>query len=36
VIALDDDVLTYQQGLADRFFKLGIVPKQVDVKSAFL
>lgn len=32
---LDDKVLAYQQGLADRFFKLGIVPKQLDIKPAF-
>jgi sulfonate transport system substrate-binding protein len=33
--ALDDTVLAYQQGLADAFFKLKIVPKQLDIKSAF-
>jgi sulfonate transport system substrate-binding protein len=32
---LDDDILAYQQGLADRFFKLGIVPKQLEIKPAF-
>ena len=32
---LTNDVLAYQQTLADRFFKLGIVPKQLDIKSAF-
>jgi len=35
LVALDDTVLAYQQGLADAFFKLKIVPKQLDVKSAF-
>lgn len=30
---LDDNALAYQQGLADRFFKLGILPKQLDIKS---
>jgi sulfonate transport system substrate-binding protein len=35
LVALDDTVLAYQQGLADAFFKLKIVPKQVDIKSAF-
>jgi sulfonate transport system substrate-binding protein len=34
-LPLNDDVLAYQQGLADRFFKLGIVPKQLDIKSAW-
>jgi sulfonate transport system substrate-binding protein len=32
---LDDTTLAYQQGLADRFFKLGIVPKQLDIKSVW-
>ncbi len=35
VLPLDDKVLAYQQGLADAFFKLKIVPKQLDIKSAF-
>ena len=35
VVPLDDKVLAYQQGLADAFFKLKIVPKQLDIKSAF-
>lgn len=35
VIALDDKVLAYQQQLAADFYKLGIVPKQLDIKSAF-
>jgi sulfonate transport system substrate-binding protein len=35
VLPLDDKVLAYQQGLADSFFKLKIVPKQLDIKSAF-
>ena len=35
LIPLTADVLAYQQGLADAFFKLKIVPKQVDIKSAF-
>lgn len=35
ILPLDDKVLAYQQGLADDFFKLKIVPKQLDIKSAF-
>jgi sulfonate transport system substrate-binding protein len=35
VVPLDDKVLAYQQGLADQFFKLKVVPKQLDIKSAF-
>lgn len=35
LVALDDTVLAYQQGLADAFFKLKIVPRQLDIKSAF-
>jgi sulfonate transport system substrate-binding protein len=35
LVALDDHVLAYQQSLADTFFKLKIVPKQLDIKSAF-
>lgn len=35
IIPLDDKVLAYQQGVADAFFKLKIVPKQLDIKSAF-
>ena len=35
LLPLDDKVLAYQQGLADDFFKLNIVPKQLDIKSAF-
>ncbi len=35
IIPLDDKVLAYQQGLADSFFKLKIVPKQLDIKPAF-
>ena len=35
LVPLDDKVLAYQQGLADAFFKLKIVPKQLDIKSAF-
>jgi sulfonate transport system substrate-binding protein len=35
LVALDDQVLAYQQSLADAFFKLKIVPKQLDIKSAF-
>jgi len=35
VLPLDDKVLAYQQGLSDSFFKLKIVPRQLDIKSAF-
>ena len=29
-----DDIITTQQGVADRFFKLGLIPKQVAVRDA--
>jgi sulfonate transport system substrate-binding protein len=32
---LDETVLAYQQALADEFYGLGIVPKQLDIGSAF-
>ena len=32
---LDDTVLAYQQSLADEFYGLGIVPKKLDIGSAF-
>jgi len=35
IIALDDKVLACQQALADAFFALKIVPKQLDIKAAF-
>jgi sulfonate transport system substrate-binding protein len=35
VVPLNEQVLAYQQGLADAFFKLKIVPRQLDIKSAF-
>jgi sulfonate transport system substrate-binding protein len=35
IVPLDEKVLAYQQGLADAFFKLKIVPKALDIKSAF-
>jgi sulfonate transport system substrate-binding protein len=35
LVPLTDEVLADQQALADSFFKLKIVPKQLDIKSAF-
>ena len=35
IIPLNDAVLAYQQTLADDFFKLKIVPKQLSIKEAF-
>jgi sulfonate transport system substrate-binding protein len=35
IVPLNEQVLAYQQGLADAFFKLKIVPRQLDIKSAF-
>jgi sulfonate transport system substrate-binding protein len=32
---LDEAVLAYQQSLADEFYDLGIVPKKLDIGSAF-
>jgi sulfonate transport system substrate-binding protein len=32
---LDETVLAYQQALADEFYSLGIVPKRLDIGSAF-
>jgi sulfonate transport system substrate-binding protein len=29
-----DDIITTQQGVADRFHKLGLIPKQVVVRDA--
>ncbi len=29
-----DDIITTQQGVADRFFKLGLIPKPVAVRDA--
>ena len=31
---LTEDILATQQGVADRFFKLGLIPKQVVVRDA--
>jgi sulfonate transport system substrate-binding protein len=35
IFALNPDVLAYQQSLADEFFDLKIVPKKLDIGSAF-
>ena len=34
VLPIDDAVLTKQQSIADTFFELKLIPKQVDVKTA--
>jgi sulfonate transport system substrate-binding protein len=31
---ITDDIVATQQGVADRFFKLGLIPKQVNVRDA--
>lgn len=31
---ITDDIITTQQGVADRFYKLGLIPKQVVVRDA--
>ncbi len=31
---ITDDIIATQQGVADRFFKLGLIPKQVNVRDA--
>ena len=32
--AITDDIVATQQGVADRFFKLGLIPKPVVVRDA--
>jgi len=31
---ITDDIVATQQGVADRFFKLGLIPKRIDVREA--
>ncbi|HEX9590672.1 MAG TPA: sulfonate ABC transporter substrate-binding protein, partial [Bradyrhizobium sp.] len=31
---ITDDIVATQQGVADRFFKLGLIPKPVEVYDA--
>jgi sulfonate transport system substrate-binding protein len=30
--SMSDDIVAIQQGVADRFFRLGLIPKQIAVK----
>ena len=32
ILPITDEVIAYQQGLADEFFKLGIIPKKLNIK----
>lgn len=31
---ITDDIIATQQGVADRFFKLGLIPKQINIREA--
>ena len=36
VVPIDDKLIAEQQKVADTFYKLKLIPKQLDVKEAFL